>query len=202
MLTLYLYCAHRTLVMTFSLLYLGSTGKSGAATNAITNVRETILRNLIYFRCILLKFASQTQWDQMMSLQSQNDEESRQKDGVVIPLPQLERTTRVFTLIKTILSHINHATINQVHKPDIHKILGILDINALHFNISQEIELTALFPTFSMLEHSCVPNVKFYLSPTNTTTVGGTAGNGSSGKYVVELFCRSAVKIKKGMLPN
>lgn len=42
--------------------------------------------------------------------------------------------------------------------PDlIHKICGILDINALDVQISG-MELTAIYPCVSMLEHSCLPN--------------------------------------------
>lgn len=38
----------------------------------------------------------------------------------------------------------------------IHKICGIIDVNALEIN--QEAEITALYPTTYLLEHNCLPN--------------------------------------------
>lgn len=40
----------------------------------------------------------------------------------------------------------------------IHKVCGILDVNALDVQISGA-DLTAVYPNVSMLEHSCLPNV-------------------------------------------
>lgn len=40
----------------------------------------------------------------------------------------------------------------------IHKICGILDVNALDVQVAG-VELTAIYPRVSMLEHNCLPNV-------------------------------------------
>lgn len=40
----------------------------------------------------------------------------------------------------------------------IHKICAILDVNALDVQIGK-MELTAIYPTVSMLEHDCLPNI-------------------------------------------
>lgn len=42
----------------------------------------------------------------------------------------------------------------------IHKVCGILDVNSLDIKIS-EMELSAIYPTVSILEHNCLPNVSF-----------------------------------------
>lgn len=39
----------------------------------------------------------------------------------------------------------------------IHKICGILDVNALDVQVAG-LELTAIYPTVSKLEHNCLPN--------------------------------------------
>lgn len=39
----------------------------------------------------------------------------------------------------------------------IHKVCGILDVNALDVNVA-EMELTGVYPTVSILEHNCLPN--------------------------------------------
>lgn len=40
----------------------------------------------------------------------------------------------------------------------IHKICGILDVNALDVQVAG-LELTAIYPTVSKLEHNCLPNI-------------------------------------------
>jgi hypothetical protein len=180
----------------------GSDDSSPSGTLAPILDQASFLNNLIYFRAILLKHVNEKSWDELMSLES-CDEGRRD-------VPNLERTTRVFSLLKKTLGDINHPTINQVYKPDVHKILGILDVNSLHFNISpvdeRELEVSAIFPTFSLLENNCCPNVKYYLSPTTTTTASSSSSStldlkgssSSNSKYLFELYCRSSVKIKKG----
>lgn len=41
-------------------------------------------------------------------------------------------------------------------KETIHKICGIIDVNALEIN--QDAEISALYPTAYLMEHNCVPN--------------------------------------------
>lgn len=43
-----------------------------------------------------------------------------------------------------------------VSRETIHKISGIIDVNGLEIN--QDAEVTALYPTAYLMEHSCVPN--------------------------------------------
>ncbi|XP_057655662.1 SET domain-containing protein SmydA-8-like [Diorhabda carinulata] len=46
--------------------------------------------------------------------------------------------------------------LNDISKETIHKICGIIDINALEIN--QNAEITAIYPTVYLLEHNCLPN--------------------------------------------
>lgn len=39
----------------------------------------------------------------------------------------------------------------------IHKICGILDVNSIDVQIAG-MELSAVYPTVSMIEHNCIPN--------------------------------------------
>lgn len=39
----------------------------------------------------------------------------------------------------------------------IHKVCGILDVNAIDVQVAG-MELTAIYPIVSMLEHNCLPN--------------------------------------------
>lgn len=177
---------------------------SGRGRTSLSNgIREALLRNLLYFRCLLLKHVNEGHWNELISLQS--NEEGRRSDMV-----SLEKTTRIFTLIKKTLAEINHPTWSHVFKPDVHKLVGIVEINALHISISQNVEVTGIFPTFSLMEHSCIPSVKYYLVPTTTpaSTLSASAtldkeashlhNQKKSGKASTffELYCRSAVKLK------
>lgn len=42
----------------------------------------------------------------------------------------------------------------------IHKICGILDVNSLDIQVAK-IELSAIYPTVSIIEHNCLPNISF-----------------------------------------
>lgn len=41
---------------------------------------------------------------------------------------------------------------------DLHRICGIMEVNALNIELSNGQEITALYPTGCLLEHSCMPN--------------------------------------------
>lgn len=42
----------------------------------------------------------------------------------------------------------------------IHKICGVIDVNSLDIHLSNGTDVTALYPTAYLLEHSCMPNTK------------------------------------------
>ncbi|ODN06016.1 Protein msta, isoform A [Orchesella cincta] len=164
-----------------------NTSCSRSSTNRTTSIsngiREALLRNLLYFRCLLLKHVNEGHWNELISLQS--NEESRND------VTSLEKTTRIHTLIKKTLAEINHPTVNQVFKPDLHKLIGIIEINAVNISVSQNVEVSGIFPNFSMMEHSCIPSVKYYLVPCSSEKKNKTS-------TFFELYCRSAVKLKSG----
>ncbi|CAL8106863.1 unnamed protein product [Orchesella dallaii] len=157
--------------------------RSTNRTSISNGIREALLRNLLYFRCLLLKHVNEGHWNELISLQS--NEESRND------VTGLEKTTRIFTLIKKTLAEINHPSVSQVYKPDVHKIVGIIEINALNISISQNVEVSGIFPTVSLMEHSCIPSVKYYLVPCSSEKKNKTS-------TFFELYCRSAVKLKSG----
>lgn len=43
----------------------------------------------------------------------------------------------------------------------IHRVCGIIEVNALNINLEHGQEISALYPTACLLEHSCVPNCMF-----------------------------------------
>lgn len=60
----------------------------------------------------------------------------------------------------------NSADDENISRDDFHKICGIIEVNSLDvpFDI---VELSAVYPTFSMLEHNCTPNIKISFNKFN-----------------------------------
>lgn len=50
----------------------------------------------------------------------------------------------------------------------IHKICGIIDVNALDINLNNGCEISALYATACMMEHSCISNTKHCFNLTST----------------------------------
>lgn len=47
----------------------------------------------------------------------------------------------------------------------LHRICGILDVNALEIRSAGDIQMLALYPTICMMEHKCLPNTIYHYSP-------------------------------------
>lgn len=52
----------------------------------------------------------------------------------------------------------------------IHNMTGIIDVNGVDISLTDS-EITAIYPTYSMLEHSCTPNTKFRVSASRQLTL-------------------------------
>ncbi|KAF2367824.1 Zinc finger MYND-type [Trinorchestia longiramus] len=52
----------------------------------------------------------------------------------------------------------------------IHQMTGIIDTNAVDIPLADS-EIVGIYPTFSMLEHSCTPNTKYRVSPSYQLTL-------------------------------
>lgn len=44
---------------------------------------------------------------------------------------------------------------------DLHRVCGIMEVNALNINLEHGQEICALYPTACLLEHSCIPNCMY-----------------------------------------
>ncbi|CAG7830596.1 unnamed protein product [Allacma fusca] len=169
----------------------GSSKDDSSQTETVTSSgltddqKESFIQNLLYFRCLLLKNVNLDHWNQLMSLQSNNEYRE--------DLSNLENTARIFEEMRNVLKIIGHPTINTISKPDLHKILGILDTNTIDFKISSNVELTGIYPTFSLVEYSCIPSSKYYFVPPPPADPGK---KGNRATY--DLYVRSAVRLKKG----
>lgn len=46
----------------------------------------------------------------------------------------------------------------------IHRICGILEVNSLDVPVGNDIALSAIYESFSLIEHNCSPNIKLSFS--------------------------------------
>lgn len=70
----------------------------------------------------------------------------------------------------------------------IHRIAGILDVNALDIYVNDDITLSGLYPTFSLLEHSCFPNTYYFFDlQQNDSKKKFKITLKAAGNYITEL---------------
>lgn len=83
--------------------------------------------------------------------------------------------------MKILEGRSNRQILTNISRETIHKICGIIDVNALEIN--QGAEVSAIYPTAYLMEHSCIPN---------TVYIFDNLING------YKITVRAAVNIKKG----
>ncbi|XP_050549131.1 SET domain-containing protein SmydA-8-like isoform X2 [Daktulosphaira vitifoliae] len=100
-------------------------------------------------RCILLQIVNKNNWNRLIELQSHLEHRG----------PKSE----VYTEINSICNFLKQTYLRtfdfDTSEETIHKICGILDVNALDVQLFG-IYVSAIYPTISMLEHNCLPNIR------------------------------------------
>lgn len=108
-------------------------------------------------RCLALKKKSPKKYEQLMALDSHYDD---------------RKGTHVFSENQKSIVNVlrNYFLLQQFPIEDIdsseksiHKITGIIDVNALELRLADS-EVLGLYPNFAMMEHSCTPNTKHTFS--------------------------------------
>jgi len=145
---------------------------------SLGGIRTEILQNLIYLRCILISQMDQKLWSGLTDMASNSEIRTENV--------HLDKTKEVYDLLQKILTNVNNPEFLQVDKSDVHTIIGVHETNAVEVKLAPNVELTVLYPLFSIMEHSCFPNVKYYFVPAN------------SKDQFLEVYVRAATKLKKG----
>ena len=57
-----------------------------------------------------------------------------------------------------------------VSEGSMHQMTGIIDVNSIDIPL-RETEISAIYPTYSLLEHSCTPNIKYKILPSRQIIV-------------------------------
>lgn len=80
--------------------------------------------------------------------------------------PLRDADNRIVTYLKTnFLDHLSTDVADQP-QPDtsattLHRVCGLIEVNGMHINLDHGGEIAAVYPTASLLQHSCVPNCMF-----------------------------------------
>ncbi|XP_060523200.1 uncharacterized protein LOC132700097 [Cylas formicarius] len=115
---------------------------------------------LLPLRCILLQNRHPKKFAKLMGMEShlekrgENTEIYRDIDSRVVDY----LNDNFFVPMRMLEGKSGRQVLEDISKQTIHKICGILDVNALEIN--QDSEVTALYPNAYLMEHSCVHNTR------------------------------------------
>uniref|UniRef100_V5G4W8 Protein msta, isoform B n=1 Tax=Anoplophora glabripennis TaxID=217634 RepID=V5G4W8_ANOGL len=113
---------------------------------------------LLALRCLLLqsrhpkKFAQLMEMESHMGFRGEDTEVYKDVDSRVVSY----LNDNFFAPLNILEGKSGKKVLQDISRETIHKICGIIDVNALEIN--QDAEVSALYPTAYLLEHSCVPN--------------------------------------------
>ncbi|XP_034242322.1 SET domain-containing protein SmydA-8-like [Thrips palmi] len=152
---------------------LGDALHHGAECRVLQAGRHVVLQSdlrydaLLPLRCLLLQKTSPSRWRILQAMDShskdrgpgtpvyretQNRVVSYLRDNFLRPLSVIVSGSRASAdSVEGLLEDCSEATI--------HRIVSVLDVNALEIG-SGGVELSALYPTAYLMEHSCVPNTR------------------------------------------
>lgn len=113
---------------------------------------------LLILRCLLLQNRHPKKFTQLMGMEAHME---RRTSNTEIYSAIEERIVdylrdNFFHPMTILEGRTGKKVLQDISKETIHKIFGIIDINALEIN--QNAEVTALYPTVCLLEHNCLPN--------------------------------------------
>ncbi|KAK5641450.1 hypothetical protein RI129_009997 [Pyrocoelia pectoralis] len=138
---------------------------------------------LMVVRCLLLQKKGQKKWEQLMELEPHLESRGRGTEAYKLVEERIVHYLQENFLnrLKDLERKAERDLLPELSSSIIHRIAGILDVNALEIN--QNSELSAIYPTTSLLEHSCICNTYHVFED-------------ASQNYKITV--RAAVPIKKG----
>ncbi|XP_018019146.1 SET domain-containing protein SmydA-8 [Hyalella azteca] len=115
-------------------------------------------------RCLLLKKKSPKKYEELMALESHFND----RKGTHI---YTENQKRVVNMLRNYFMLVDFPPEDlDASEASIHNMTGIIDTNAVDIPLPES-EIVGIYPTYSMLEHSCTPNTKYRVSSTYQLTL-------------------------------
>uniref|UniRef100_A0A1B6CVY0 MYND-type domain-containing protein n=1 Tax=Clastoptera arizonana TaxID=38151 RepID=A0A1B6CVY0_9HEMI len=115
------------------------------------NFRYEIITPL---RCLILQRKNPHKWKQIMSMEAHMDKRGLETDTYRYIDKNIAKH-----LQSEYLSKLDSDLLGNTTTEVIHRLCGVLDVNALNVRIGNS-DLIGLYPTASLLSHSCLPNTK------------------------------------------
>ncbi|CAH1154576.1 unnamed protein product [Phaedon cochleariae] len=132
------------------------------ATRAVDGLHEFYRQDaLLALRCLLLQSRKPQKFARLMEMEAHLD---KRAEGTDIYREVEDRVvdyllSNFIAPLKMLEAKSGMTVVQQSSREILHKICGIIDVNGLE--ISQNVEVTALYPTAYLLEHSCLPNTVY-----------------------------------------
>ncbi|XP_065216191.1 SET domain-containing protein SmydA-8-like [Planococcus citri] len=131
------------------------------------NVENNYMYELILpLRCILLKKNDPEKWNILINMESHLNKRT----------PGTEAFKEIEIIHKYLEDNFmaNTTENEKISQDDFHKVCGVIEVNSLDvpFDVA---ELSALYPTFSLLEHDCSPNIKISFNKQNVIVRSATS---------------------------
>lgn len=121
--------------------------------------------SITVLRCVLLQRRSPRRWKQILEMEAHED---KRKGTETYD----ENKIRVVGFLRNFVGLSNWDPQRwDVSETTLHKLCGVLDVNALEVRLSDTTDVQALYPTASLLEHCCVPNVRMVFDDNLKLTV-------------------------------
>ncbi|KAJ8959772.1 hypothetical protein NQ314_006202 [Rhamnusium bicolor] len=145
---------------------------------------------LLALRCLLLqnrqpkKFAQLMEMESHMERRGENTEVYKDIESRVVSY----LLDNFFAPLRILEGRSGKQVLQDVSRETIHKICGIIDVNALEIN--QDAEVSALYPTAYLMEHSCVPNTThlFENEPNGYKITIKAALHIQSGEHITTMY--------------
>ncbi|KAK7870908.1 hypothetical protein R5R35_005496 [Gryllus longicercus] len=132
-------------------------------------------------RCLLLQRRHPQRWAQLLQLEAHQDKRGPGTDAY-----RELRSSVVEPLRSRFLSKLPPDALPDCSEATLHRVCGILDVNAMEVRGVGGADCVALYPTACLMEHSCVPNTRhgFDVDP--------------AGPHHLRLSLRAAAPIARG----
>ncbi|XP_050308455.1 SET domain-containing protein SmydA-8-like isoform X2 [Anthonomus grandis grandis] len=108
---------------------------------------------LLTLRCLLLQNRHPKKFQQILDMESHMDRRGKNTDTYKVADYLLDN---FFAPMRILEGKSGKQVLKDISKETIHKICGVIDVNALEIN--QDAEITALYPTAYLMEHNCLSN--------------------------------------------
>uniref|UniRef100_A0A336MVI7 CSON007919 protein n=1 Tax=Culicoides sonorensis TaxID=179676 RepID=A0A336MVI7_CULSO len=132
---------------------------------------------LFALKCLMLKVKKPKKWDELMKLEAHEAERKKSpfyedsNERVVIYLQR-----NFLDVVKIFEEKTGNQILKGCDTNTLEKICGIIEVNSMQIPLPNGQELSGIFPTACLVEHSCVPNTTYSFNMTDGFKIILTAG--------------------------